>query len=438
MNKYSIALEKLAAILEARANVPEEKIKLYKRGVSFDDTQKRLKTLVGKGITLKSSDGVEARISRRSIGKLMSNAAVQKSKDNKFTREQHYAAASDIASLFRNSVRVLTHPDTRKSLDVVAMHRFAAPLFENNAAYITVKEATEQGKRIYTVELIEMGRLEGILEELGKNPTSSPATSPPSDNIQKKSKRTAAATGGQMKQAAKSKKEERLHDLAFGFSETLNKIPGIRILPDITAGDDLNVEFYEGNPEAAIYISNPELNEGGSHFAYANLSLDGKNNLYVNLEGEFKNPKKDFIGTINGEPAEVARKLKAKMIEQGKAAKAMGGGFARCQEPKAWLVISSPARIPYCSTVQNERGIIITRLQGFGYDIEVVNDTRNTAIFKKRFENIYNNTVIFQFKIKGFKARYDLEMSKETAKDFEKLKNRETMRFALVKSDLEL
>jgi len=36
------------------------------------------------------------------------------------------------------------------------MHRFVAPLFGDNAAYITVKEATEHGKRIYSVELIEM------------------------------------------------------------------------------------------------------------------------------------------------------------------------------------------------------------------------------------------------------------------------------------------
>jgi hypothetical protein len=39
---------------------------------------------------------------------------------------------------------------------VKAIHKFSAPLFGDNMAYITVKEAAEQGKRIYSVELIEI------------------------------------------------------------------------------------------------------------------------------------------------------------------------------------------------------------------------------------------------------------------------------------------
>jgi len=35
--------------------------------------------------------------------------------------------------------------------NVKAMHRFVAQLFGNNATYITVKEAAEQGKRIYSI-----------------------------------------------------------------------------------------------------------------------------------------------------------------------------------------------------------------------------------------------------------------------------------------------
>ncbi len=89
----------------------------------------------------------------------------------------------NIENLFKNSVKVLTHADRNSDPNVVAMHRFATPLFENNTAYITVKEATEQGKRIYSVELIEIGKLEGILNETRLKSSSNPASSFPTDNI---------------------------------------------------------------------------------------------------------------------------------------------------------------------------------------------------------------------------------------------------------------
>ena len=153
----------------------------YKNGMSYEDAKKKLLGLLDDNnqTILKSKDGEEARLSRTSIGKLISNDAVRKSMNNGFTREQHYAAASDISDLFENSIKVWEHPDEHGNSDVVAMHRFAAPLFGDNAAYITVKEATEHGKRIYTVELIETGKLEGMLEEAKLNFTNLPASSLP-------------------------------------------------------------------------------------------------------------------------------------------------------------------------------------------------------------------------------------------------------------------
>jgi len=107
-------------------------------------------------IVIRSKDGEEAKLSKNSIQKLVSEDAIKKSVDNGFKREQHFAAVADIDNLFRNSVKVLSHPDRNNDPNIKAMHRFVAPLFGDNAAYITVKEATEHGKRIYSVELIEM------------------------------------------------------------------------------------------------------------------------------------------------------------------------------------------------------------------------------------------------------------------------------------------
>jgi hypothetical protein len=183
-NGYSIA-EKIALIERNKKNVSEEKIKRYKNGISKKEATVILKNLVknsgDKPLILKSKDDIEAKLSGTSANKLVSNSAVDKSITNGFTREQHYVAASDIESLYKNSLKAWEHSDRSGDPNVKAMHRFVAPLFGDNAAYITIKEATEQGKRIYTIELIELGKLEGMLKRVmpQKSPTTFPASSLP-------------------------------------------------------------------------------------------------------------------------------------------------------------------------------------------------------------------------------------------------------------------
>jgi hypothetical protein len=137
-----------------------EKADIYQRGTDRSSAVMRLENLIksnnNQPIVIRSKDGEEAKLSKNSIQKLVSEDAIKKSVDNGFKREQHFAAVADIDNLFRNSVKVLSHPDRNNDPNIKAMHRFAAPLFGDNAAYITVKEATEHGKRIYSVELIEM------------------------------------------------------------------------------------------------------------------------------------------------------------------------------------------------------------------------------------------------------------------------------------------
>jgi len=146
-----------------------ERADMYQKGMSLKSSVDKLRELLKdysneNPLIIKSKDGEEARLGRSSIGKLVSNAAVQKSMDNGFTREQHYAAAADIDYLFRNSVKVSTRPDKSGDRNVT-IHRFAAPLFDDNAVYITVKGSVQHGKRIYSAELMEIKRLGGILEE---------------------------------------------------------------------------------------------------------------------------------------------------------------------------------------------------------------------------------------------------------------------------------
>ena len=99
--------ENLFSIEEARAE-------MYRKGSSYSEAHGKLISLLGNSnqIMLKNVEsGEEARLSRPSVGKMLSNAAVKKSVNNGFTREQHYAVASDINNLFTNSVKILEHQE---------------------------------------------------------------------------------------------------------------------------------------------------------------------------------------------------------------------------------------------------------------------------------------------------------------------------------------
>jgi len=112
-----------------------------------------------------NNEGDEAWLSMTSVKKLTAGNTVNKSLENGFTKEQHYAVASDIDNLYRSAVRVFSYSDTNGNPDV-QIHRFAVPLhFDNAVAYITVKENTVAGKRIHSAELMDIKKLGGILEE---------------------------------------------------------------------------------------------------------------------------------------------------------------------------------------------------------------------------------------------------------------------------------
>ena len=168
-----------------------DKTEKYRIGISQKEANAILIGLLGDNnqtMLRNIKSGEEVRLSKTSIGKLLSNSATKKSIDNGFTKEQHYAVASDIDNLFVNSSMVLEHGD-KKGHPHVFINRFAAPLhFDNAVAYITIKETREPertDKRIYTVELMEIKKFGGMLETVRKNPlTNFPAPNFNDENIQ--------------------------------------------------------------------------------------------------------------------------------------------------------------------------------------------------------------------------------------------------------------
>src|SRR5215510_3810939 len=149
------------------------KAKMYRRGMGYSEAYAKWRNLIdtdGVVILRNYNDGYDARLSVSSIGKLLSNKTVRKSVDNGFTRGQHYAVASDTDNLFRESVKLWERPDETGNPDVF-IHRFGVSLhFKNAIAFITVKESRQHGKRVYSVELMEIEKLGGMLEEAGETP----------------------------------------------------------------------------------------------------------------------------------------------------------------------------------------------------------------------------------------------------------------------------
>ncbi len=103
--------------------------------------------------------GIEAHLNSRSLKKLGSDKAIEKSKANGFTISEHFEAAEQITDLYRKADLVETRPDRNESRNVLSIKRFNAPFTLNSGkkanAYITVKETVQNDHKIYSVELME-------------------------------------------------------------------------------------------------------------------------------------------------------------------------------------------------------------------------------------------------------------------------------------------
>ena len=119
--------------------------------------REKLESFVNKKFTNIKS-GIGANFSARSIGKLGSDKAVNKSALNGFTTYEHFEAAMKIKQLYEASDFIARFPDDRNDPNVIAMYRFQIPLILSTGkpsfSYITTKEVKIQGNRTYTIELL--------------------------------------------------------------------------------------------------------------------------------------------------------------------------------------------------------------------------------------------------------------------------------------------
>lgn len=130
----------------------------YKRHELFEI----LKPDLGK--ILNKQTGIEANLSKHSVDKMTSAKALEKSKNNGFTLQEHFELAAQIKSLYEEASLIFTHENLKNPDDpnIVSIKRFVSTGRLSNGkdcdVLITVKETIANGHRIYSIELDEINK----------------------------------------------------------------------------------------------------------------------------------------------------------------------------------------------------------------------------------------------------------------------------------------
>ncbi len=136
------------------------KVSYNEKLLSMNEAEKEIERI--KKDTFENAEtGIKATFSKRTPGKLISNAACEKSVENGFSKEEHYTMAAKIGDLFKNANLVAVEPDRDSDLNsnVEDVKRFAVEFNlngNNGIALMIVKNTQNAGHKLYSVELAEL------------------------------------------------------------------------------------------------------------------------------------------------------------------------------------------------------------------------------------------------------------------------------------------
>lgn len=123
-----------------------------------DDLKNNLRDSFGLHINKKT--GIVANLSGDSVNKMGSEKAIEKSKANGFSVEEHFEVANRIVELYENADLKETRPDKNNSPDLKSIKRFDSEVALKSGkkaiAHITVKESVLNGHKIYSVEVMDL------------------------------------------------------------------------------------------------------------------------------------------------------------------------------------------------------------------------------------------------------------------------------------------
>ena len=189
--------KKTPALAEDKPKLEKSKEGYYIANTK-DDVISILKPLVGQEFK-NENNGDVVTIGSTGINKLVSNAATRKSIGNGYTLEEHNTAAANIVKLFKDSVLKETHDDYKvkngEHSNIKDIRIYQVDYAVNGKPFsgkITVKETVQHGKKLYSIELMEIEKPEGMLEQPPNNQQTTPASglstqsvAQPAENVKK-------------------------------------------------------------------------------------------------------------------------------------------------------------------------------------------------------------------------------------------------------------
>ena len=112
------------------------------------------------GLHKNKQTGIEANLSGNSVDKMGSDKAIEKSKNNGFSLDEHFEVANKIVELYENAALVEVSSDKKGSKDLVSIKKFESDVMlgsgKKAVAHITVKESVVNGHKIYSVEVMNL------------------------------------------------------------------------------------------------------------------------------------------------------------------------------------------------------------------------------------------------------------------------------------------
>lgn len=170
----------MASVGEGQTNsygVPMERITNIEGNISKEDVQAALLELAGKDLP-NIIEGLTAQVNSNQRGKLISEKARRKSREDGFTSSEHSIAAQKIANIWKWSAEMRGVGGSKEKVADVNVRRFISSVRVNGRdafAWLTVKE-TPKGLRIYSLQLMNNKKLREQVGNADANATSNTPT----------------------------------------------------------------------------------------------------------------------------------------------------------------------------------------------------------------------------------------------------------------------
>ena len=143
-----------AALVDNSEIDDDNPFSIGRRASSLVEARQSAAEFKGKEITNRDDSSVVT-VSRNALDKMLSDSAARKSDSIPL----HLASVANLDALFERAIRTHSGKDRNNDVNIAAVHRYYSPFNTGSGiamAKMTIKEFAREGKRVYSVESVEM------------------------------------------------------------------------------------------------------------------------------------------------------------------------------------------------------------------------------------------------------------------------------------------